>query len=174
VQPGGELNRMTRLDWIIVGFTVFTALIGFRQGFVRSVLSLAGLAAGVVIGARLAPHLLTGGTHSRYTALLGLIGALVGASVLRTVASSIGGMVRSTLRFAPPLRLIDSVGGLVAGAAWGLLVAWAIGAAAVQVPGHPSWHRGARESHVLHRLNEFAPPREVLRLRASLVARLSP
>src|SRR5438034_8535347 len=131
---------MTRLDWIIVGFTVFTALMGFRQGFVRSVLSLAGLAAGVVIGARLAPHLLASGAHSRYTALLGLVGALVGASVLRTAASSIGGMVRGPLRFAPALRLVDSLGGLAAGAAWGLVVAWATGAAAVQLPGHQSWH----------------------------------
>jgi uncharacterized membrane protein required for colicin V production len=166
----GELKRMTRLDWTIVGFTAFTALMGFRQGFVRSALSLAGLAAGVVIGARLAPHFLAGGKHSHYTALLGLVGALVGASILRTAASSIGGIVRSTFRFAPPLRLIDSAGGLVVGAAWGLVVAWAIGAAAVQIPGHPSWHRDARQSHVLTRLNEFAPPGEVLRLRAGLLA----
>jgi uncharacterized membrane protein required for colicin V production len=163
---------MTRLDWIIVGFTLFTALMGFRQGFVRSALSLAGLAAGVVIGARLGAHFLAGGTHSRYTALLGLVGALVGASILRAVASSVGGLVRSTLHFAPPLRLIDSLGGLVAGAAWGLVVAWAIGAVAVQVPGHPKWHRDARQSHVLHRLNEVAPPRDVLRLRAGVLARL--
>jgi len=163
---------MTRLDWIIVGFTVFTALMGFRQGLVRSALSVAGLAAGVVVGARLGPHFLTGGAHSRYTALLGLVGALVGASILRAVASSVGGMVRSTLRFAPPLRLIDSVGGLVAGAAWGLVLAWAIGAVAVQLPGHANWHQDARRSQVLHRLNEFAPPRDVLRLNAGLLAGL--
>jgi len=156
---------MTRLDWIIVGFALFTALMGFRQGLVRTALSLVGLAAGVVIGARLGPHLLAGGTQSRYTALLGLIGALVGASILRAVASSIGGMVRSTLHLAPPLRLLDSLGGLAAGAAWGLVVAWAIGAVAVQLPGHPKWHRDARRSQVLHRLNEVAPPREVLRLK---------
>jgi uncharacterized membrane protein required for colicin V production len=163
---------MTRLDWIIVGLTVFTALMGFRQGFVCTVLSLAGLAVGVVVGARLGAHFLAGGTQSRYTALLGLVGALVGASILRAVATSVGGMIRSTLRIAPPLRLIDSLGGLAAGAVWGLVVAWAIGAVAVQVPGHPQWHRDARQSQVLHRLNEFAPPRDVLRLRAGMLARL--
>jgi uncharacterized membrane protein required for colicin V production len=163
--------RVTRIDWIIVGFTVFTALMGFRQGFVRSVLSLVGLVAGVVIGARLAPHLLAGGTESRYTGLLGLVGALVGASILRTAASSVGGLVRSTLRFAPPLRLIDSAGGLAVGAVWGLVVAWAIGAVAVQLPGHPSWHRDARQSHVLRQLNSVASPNDVLRLRAGLLAR---
>ena len=52
---------MTRLDWIIVGFAAFTALMGYRRGLVRAALSLAGLAAGAVIGARIAPHVLSGG-----------------------------------------------------------------------------------------------------------------
>src|SRR5438874_10256552 len=125
---------MTKFDWIIVAFAAFTALMGFRRGLMRSVLSLAGLAGGAVIGARIAPHLLSGGADSRYTALIGLTGALVGASVLQTAASSIGGLLRSTLRFTPPLRLLDSLGGLAAGAIWGLVLAWVVGAAAVQVP----------------------------------------
>jgi uncharacterized membrane protein required for colicin V production len=164
---------MTKFDWIIVGFAAFTAFMGFRRGLVRSLLSLAGLAAGAVIGARVAPHFLSGGGHSHYTALIGLTGALVGASVLQTAASSLGGLLRSTLRFTPPLRLLDSIGGLAAGAIWGLVLAWVVGAVAVQIPGHPSWHRDARRSHVLQHLNEFAPPRDVLRLRASLRERLS-
>src|SRR5690348_16481746 len=113
---------MTKLDWIIVGFSAFTALAGFRQGLVRSLLSLAGLAVGAVVGARVAPHLLHHGAHSPYTALIGFVGALVGASVLHTAASTIGGMLRSTLHFAPPLRLLDSLGGLVVGAVWGLVL----------------------------------------------------
>ena|SRR5438067_1247688 len=162
---------MTKVDWIIVGFVVFTALTGFRQGLVRSVLALAGLAVGAVVGARVAPHFLHHGAHSPYTALIGFVGALVGASILHTAASSIGGLVRSTLRFAPPLRWVDSFGGLVVGAGWGLVLAWVVGAVAVQLPGHPSWHRDARRSHVLHHLNQVAPPRDLLRLRATLLAR---
>lgn len=164
---------MTRLDWIIVGFAAFTALMGFRRGLVRTVLSLAGLALGAVIGSRVAPHLLAGGAHSRYTALVGLGGAFVGATVLQTAAGSLGGLLRSSLRLAPPLRLLDSLGGLALGAVWGLALAWVVGAAALQVPGHAAWHRDARRSHVLHRLNEYAPPHEVLRLRAGLTERLS-
>ena len=164
---------MTKLDWIIVGFTAFTALMGFRQGLVRSLLSLTGLAVGALIGSRVAPHLLSSGADSRYTAVIGLVGAFVGASILQTAASSIGGMVRSTLRLAPPLRLLDSLGGLAAGAIWGLALAWVVGAVAIQLPGHKSWHRDARRSQVLHRLNEIAPPRHVLQLRATLLERLS-
>ena len=162
---------MTRLDWIIVGFTAFTALAGFRQGLVRSVLALAGLAAGAVIGARLAPHFLHRGPHSPYTAVIGFAGALVGASLLHALASMVGGTLRSTLRLAPPLRLLDSVGGLAVGALWGLVLAWVVGAVAVQIPGHANWRRDAHRSHVLQHLNRVAPPRDVLKLRASLLER---
>jgi uncharacterized membrane protein required for colicin V production len=141
---------------------------GLRRGLVKTVLSLAGLAAGAVIGARLAPQFLPGGAHSQYTALVALGGAFAGAAVLQTAALAVGGLLRSTLRLAPPLRLLDSVGGLAAGAAWGLALAWVTGAVALQVPGHPDWHRQARTSEVLNRLNEIAPPRDVLRLRATL------
>src|SRR5213592_5035623 len=92
---------------------------GYRRGLVRAALSLAGLAAGAVIGARIAPHVLSAGTDSRYTALIGLAGAFIGASVLQTVGSWLGGMFRSTLHLTPPLRLLDSLGGLAAGAVWG-------------------------------------------------------
>jgi uncharacterized membrane protein required for colicin V production len=164
---------MTRLDWIIAGFAAFTAVMGYRRGLVRSALSLAGLAAGAVIGARIAPHILSGGEDSRYTALIGLAGAFIGASVLQAAGSAVGGMFRSTLHFAPPLRLLDSLGGLAAGAVWGLVLAWVVGAVALQLPGHPQWHRDARRSEVLHRLNQVVPPREVLQLRASVIERLS-
>jgi hypothetical protein len=164
---------MTRIDWIILGFVAFTALAGLRQGLLRSLLSLAGLAVGAVVGARIGEHVLAGGGSSRYTALAGLAGALVGASVLHGAASWVGGKLRGTLWLAPPLRLLDSVGGLAAGAAWGLALAWVAGAVAVQIPGHAQWHRDARQSHVLRRLNELAPPRDVLKLRDTLPTSLA-
>ncbi len=164
---------MTRLDWIIVAFAAFTAVMGYRRGLVRSALSLAGLVAGAVVGARIAPHILSGGEDSQYTAVIGLAGAFIGASVLQTAGSALGGMFRGTLRLTPPLRLLDSLGGLAAGAVWGLVLAWVVGAAALQLPGHPQWHREARRSQVLHRLNEYVPPREVLQLRATVIERLT-
>jgi uncharacterized membrane protein required for colicin V production len=163
---------MTRLDWIILGFAAFTAVMGCRRGFVRSACSLLGLAAGAVIGARVAPQFLADGRHSGYTALIGLAGAVAGALVFQTAAVIVGGILRTSLRLAPPLRVLDSAGGLVLGAAWGLALAWVVGAVAVQVPGHADWRRQAHDSHVLHRLNEVAPPRDVLRLRPSLAERL--
>ena len=163
---------MSTLDWVIVGFAVFTGLVGFRRGLVQTMLSLAGLAAGAVIGARVAPHILAHTTANHYSALIGLGGALVGAVVLQFAATIIGRLFRAGLHLAPPLRLLDSLGGLAAGAVWGLALAWVAGAVATQVPDHPRWKREAHQSKVLHRLNEIAPPHDVLRLRASLLERL--
>jgi len=163
---------MTTIDWVIVGFAAFTGLVGLRRGLVATVLSFAGLAAGAVIGARVAPHVLAHTAASHYSALVGLGGAVVGALLLQAVTGLAGSLFRTGLRLAPPLRMLDSLGGLVAGAAWGLALAWVVGAVLTQVPGHPSWKRDARRSKVLHRLDQIAPPRDVLRLRASLLEKV--
>src|SRR5262249_40610453 len=63
----------------------------------------------------------------------------------------------------PPLRLLDSLGGLVAGAALGLALVWVLGAVALDLPGQSSLQREVRQSKVLQRLNRIAPPRKVLR-----------
>ena len=163
---------MTRVDWVIVGFVVVTALLGFRRGLLKTVLSLAGFAAGAVVGARVAPRVLAHSTSSHYSALIGLGGAVVLAIVFQLVAGMVAGFFRASLRLAPPLRLLDSLGGLAAGAVWGLVLAWVVGAVALQIPGHPNWARDARRSEVLHRLDKIVPPHDVLKLRASLVDRL--
>jgi len=157
---------VTRVDLIIVGFAALTALLGFRRGLIRTVLSLLGLALGAMIGARLAQHLLNSGDG--YAGLIALGGAIVGAELVQMGAGIVGRSMRAGLRLAPPLHLLDSIGGLAAGAAWGLALAWVAGAFALQIPNHKNWHREARRSQVLQRLNEIAPPSELLRLRSGL------
>ena len=49
---------MTRVDWIAAAIVVLGALSGLRRGLVATALSLGGLIAGALIGARIAPHLL--------------------------------------------------------------------------------------------------------------------
>ena len=163
---------MTRIDWVIVAFTAVTAVAGFRRGLAGTVLALAGLVLGAVIGARVAPDLLGGGAQPKYPALVGLGGAVTGAALFHALAGLLSGTLRIGLRLAPPLRLLDSFGGLAAGAVWGLALAWVAGAVAVQFPGHPAWRREARQSQVLHHLNQIAPPADVLRLKANLVERI--
>jgi S1-C subfamily serine protease len=148
---------MTRADWLALAFVALAAFLGLRKGLVGSALSLAGIAAGAVLGARLAPSVLAG-DQSPYTPLVALGGAAVGAIVLQTVGSIAGNAVRRSLRVLPPLRALDSLGGLAVGGAAGLAVVWVLGAAALHFPGQTALRRGAQRSVVLQRLNGIVPP----------------
>ena len=154
---------MTRVDWIAVAIAALAALSGLKRGLVATALSLAGLAAGAVLGARVAPHFLHGGATSPYTPLVGLAGALIGATILQSVASMVGSLARGSLSVLPPLRAVDTVGGLIAGAAFGLVIVWVAGAVLLQLPGQTKLRREVQQSRVLQRLNEIAPPSTVLR-----------
>ncbi len=154
---------MTRVDWIALGIAALSAFGGFRRGLIATALSLAGLAAGAVIGARLAPHLLHNGSSSPYTPLAGLVGATIGATVVQTVASFAGASLRKALFVLPPLRLLDTVGGLVVGAAIGFVVVWVLAAVITQIPGQPKLRDEVLASKIVQELNQIAPPRSVLR-----------
>jgi hypothetical protein len=166
---------VTNLDWVIVAIVVLSGLAGYRRGLIGTAFWLVGLVAGAVLGARLAPHLLSAGTHSRYTALIGLVGAVVGLGVLQLVASLIARTIRGGLHLVPPLHLLDSLGGLAVGVVWGLALCWVAGAVALQIPGHPKVRREVRHSKVLEKLNNVAPPHDILRVQkqlASLASRI--
>src|SRR5207245_1218456 len=127
---------------------------GLRRGLIATALSLAGLAAGAVIGARLAPHLLHNGSSSPYTPLAGLVGATVGALVVQTAASFAGASLRKALFVLPPLRMLDSVGGLLAGAAIGFVLVWVVAAVVTQLPGQPKIRDEVLGSAIVQQLNK--------------------
>jgi uncharacterized membrane protein required for colicin V production len=154
---------VTRVDWIALGLVALSALAGLRRGLVATTLSLAGLAAGAVIGSRLAPHVLHGGSSSPYTPVAGLAGAVIGAAVLQAVASMAGSSLRKALFVVPPLRALDSAGGLVAGAAFGAVLVWVAAAMLLQLPSDNSIRDEVRSSRVVQQLNQIAPPRTILR-----------
>ena len=154
---------MTRVDWIALAIIGLSALGGLRRGLIGTVLSLAGLVAGAFVGSRLAPHVLHGGASSPYTPLAGLTGAVVGALLLQTVASVAGSFARRSLFVVPPLRALDTMGGLAAGAALGLATVWVAGAVLLQLPGQTKLRQEVQGSKVLQRLNALAPPGDVLR-----------
>jgi S1-C subfamily serine protease len=154
---------VTRVDWIALAIAALAALSGLRRGLIATALSFAGLAVGAIVGARLAPHVLHGGAGSPYTPLAGLVGALVGAAVLQSIAGIAASFFRGGLAVIPPLKVLDSMGGLLAGAALGLGFVWVAGAVLLQLPGQTSLRSEVQQSTVLQRLNEIAPPRTVLR-----------
>jgi uncharacterized membrane protein required for colicin V production len=155
---------VTKLDWIALAFVALCALGGLRRGLIGTALALAGLVGGAILGDRIGPHLLSGGERSAYTPIAALAGAIIGAVLLRAVASMLASFMRGGLHLLPPLHLLDSIGGFVAGAASGLLIIWVIGAVALQLPGQQSFRRTVQRSLLLRHLNEIAPPTTILNL----------
>lgn len=151
---------MTRVDWIALALVGVTALFGFRKGLVASALSVVGIVIGAVIGARIAPHLLPGG-DSPFTPLAALVGAAVGAVLFEMVGTMAGSSLRGAMR-VPPLRTLDSLGGLLLGAAGGLALVWVGGAVALHLPGQTQARRAVQESAVLSELNHLVPPSRVM------------
>jgi S1-C subfamily serine protease len=152
---------VTRLDWILLGVVGVAGIVGLRKGLVAGVLAIAGILLGAVMGAHVAKVVLPGGSHSPYAPLVGLAGAVVGAMVLETVGSMVGTLFRSGLRF-PPLRALDSAGGLVLGAAAGLALVWVFGATALLLPGQPTLRRDVQRSALLRQLNSIVPSDRLL------------
>jgi uncharacterized membrane protein required for colicin V production len=152
---------VTGVDWAALGFVALMALLGLKKGLIASALSAAGVIGGAVVGARLAPHVLSGGTRSPYTPVAALAGALILAIVLEMVGSLAGSTLRAGLRI-PPLRALDSVGGFALGAAAGFAVVWMLGAAALLLPGQTTLRRSAQRSLVVRHLDRIAPPRRLL------------
>src|SRR4051794_40790747 len=138
-----------------------------RRGLIASALSLAGIAIGAVLGARLAPHLLHGGSHSPYTPLAALAGAAICAVLLETLGTLAGAMLRSTIAFTP-LRAVDSAGGLIVGGLAALVIVWIVGAVALQYPYQTDLRRQAQRSQVVKGLNSVASPSRVLRALARI------
>ena len=148
---------MTAVDWVIVAFCALLAIYGYSQGFIVGVLSLAGFALGALLGARLAPLLLPGGSHSRYAPLFGLLGALLAGGVLASGLEGLGTRARGALRI-PGLRALDGALGAVLTACIGLGIAWIVGAVALQSSGSPALRRDIQRSAILKELNSLLPP----------------
>ena len=163
------LSSLTVVDWVALAVIAVSALGGWRRGLIASALSLVGLAAGAYVGSRVGRRLLENGAHSQWTAAASLLGALAGAVLLQSVASLAGSFIRGGLRLTP-FRLLDSLGGVVFGAATGVAFVWVASAAALLAPGQTQLRHEVQRSAIVRRLDEAAPPRRVL----GLLARIDP
>jgi S1-C subfamily serine protease len=148
---------LTRIDWLIVAFTVLLATIGWRQGFVAGAFALAGFAGGAFLGSRIGPALLSDGSSSPYAPLAALIGAVTGGSILAGVFETAGFLVRRAVPI-PGMRTLDGILGAVLSAAIALGLAWIVGAVLLQTPGVRQLRRDIQRSEILQRLNTVLPP----------------
>jgi S1-C subfamily serine protease len=147
-------------DWFVLGIVAVAGMYGFARGLVRGALSLAGFALGAYVGARIAPSVLSDG--SPYAPLVALGGALLGGTLLSSLAEMLGMSLRTTMGAVPGLRALDSMAGALLGAAAGLVLCWAIGAALLYLPGQSELRRSVQDSAILSRINEEFPPERLL------------
>ncbi len=152
---------MTTVDWIAVAVIAIAALLGLRRGLIGGLLGLAGIAVGAYIGAKLAPELLSG-SESPYTPLVALGGAAVLVILFQSIAATAGSAIRTSLFVIPPLRLLDSLGGLVLGAVAGAAIVWVLGAVALHLPGQRELREEVQRSRILGEINARVPPSRLL------------
>jgi S1-C subfamily serine protease len=149
---------VTVLDWAILAFTSALALWGYRQGLIVGALTLVGFGAGAFAGSRIAPLLLTKGSHSPYAPLCAALGALlVGALMAVTVESFALGLREKVVR-RPFMQAADGAGGaaLIASVALGL--AWVFGAVLLHAPSTAQLRADIQQSLILRSLNDVLPP----------------
>jgi S1-C subfamily serine protease len=149
---------VTVLDWAILAFTFALALWGYRQGLIVGALTLVGFGAGAFAGSRIAPLLLTKGSHSPYAPLCAALGALlVGALMAVTVESFALGLREKVVR-RPFMQAADGAGGaaLIASVALGL--AWIFGAVLLHAPSTVQLRADIQQSVILRSLNDVLPP----------------
>ena len=148
---------MTTLDWVIVAFVLLMALWGYLQGLVVSAFSLTGFAVGALVGARVAPLFLSGGSSSPYAPLFTLIGGLMLGSLAAVLLESVGENLRRRMRF-PRAAELDGIGGALLVGALGMALVWIAGAVALQTPGASRFRKDIQRSTILADLNAVFPP----------------
>jgi S1-C subfamily serine protease len=151
---------MNWLDWVALAVVALSAIAGLRRGLVAGALSLVGLVGGAIIGARLAPQLL--GDGARGIPLLTVGAAAAGGALGQWAGGLVGGWARRSLWLVPPLRWLDSGGGLVFGVATGFVAVWVAGVALLYAPGADELRRTAQASVVVSQLTEAVTPSEVV------------
>ena len=161
---------MTGLDWLIVVFVALLAAQGYRRGFIVAALGFAGFAAGALLGTRLGPQLLPGGTDSLYAPAFGLVGALVAGGILATGLEGVGVRLRRVM-VLPGLGFIDGTLGALLSAAVALGVVWVAAAVVAQAPGTTSLRGDLQQSFIVRELNEVLPPSSSV---INALARLDP
>lgn len=150
---------MTGLDIGILAFCVVLALVGWRQGFVVGAFSLAGFAAGALLGTRLGTAIVHGGDRSPYAPLFGLVGAIFIGGLLAIAMEAFGHALRGQVDRVSALRTVDGVLGAALSAALALAIAWIAGAVMLQTPGTGrDLRRAVQRSEILRRLNDLLPP----------------
>lgn len=150
--------RFTLVDLLIAVAIIFAISSGYRRGFWLSLGQYAGLVAGVVLGAALAPVAMNALNISGPT-LRSLVAIMI-LVVAGTIGSSIGFWVGEPIRLRllarPQSGRADSIGGAIFSALAVLSVSWFLGLSLSRIPS-PALSSAIQRSTVLRVLDGIAP-----------------
>jgi S1-C subfamily serine protease len=149
---------MTAIDWIIIAVALAFGYWGYGHGLLVGALTLGGFAAGAVIGSRLGPSLLEGGSQSPYAPLIALLGGLLIGAIIAVAVEGFAQSLRMRVVRGPGGIALDGAGGAALFAALALGLAWVFGAVALHTPGARELRTAVQESTILRELNEVLPP----------------
>jgi S1-C subfamily serine protease len=149
---------MTAIDWIIVLVAIGFGVWGYGHGLIVGALTLAGFAGGAVLGSRVGPALLEGGSESAYAPLTALLGGLLVGALFAVTMEGVAQGLRTRFVRRPAGSAVDAAGGAVLFAALALGLAWVFGAVALHTPGARDLRTTVQESAILRRLNDLLPP----------------
>ena len=153
---------MSPFDLLLVGWVLVFALSGFFRGLAAQVVSLAGVGVGIVLGAWLAPHVLSDGVDGAWVPLASLVGAALGAFVAGLVTGRVAARAHAALASNPISSAVDRAGGAAAGVVVGLALAWALAVLFLHQPGL-GLRQAVQRSAFLPALVRAVPPEPLLR-----------
>ena len=119
---------MPTLDLIVGACLIAIVAVGIRAG-ARTILPVAGFAAGALLGALLAPLASDGDEDASFELVLALPAALLAGGVVAAIVERRTVLLRRRLARLDRLRAIDAAGGGALAGASGLVAAWLVGAA---------------------------------------------
>jgi S1-C subfamily serine protease len=151
---------MTALDVGAIVLVVLAASVGYRKGLVATASAVAGILFGAWFCSLIARDFVSGHHASVYWAVAVLVGAVLGALVLETLARIGGFSLRTGV--GNVLLTVNSAGGLMLGAVTGIVAIWVLGGVALLMRDEPSLRREAQRSGVLRRLDGIVAPRTLL------------
>ncbi|MEV0197074.1 MarP family serine protease [Nonomuraea sp. NPDC050691] len=115
------------LDVVLLALAIGFGVSGYRQGFILGVMSFVGFIGGCVFGVYVAPPVaaaLVDGDVMQ--TLVAVVVVLVAAMLGQLISSTLGAVVRSYVQ-EQPAKVLDAVGGTIAGVLSVLVISWMVG-----------------------------------------------
>ncbi len=150
---------MAPIDIVFVMIVVISALIGYSRGLLRSLVGIAGFAAGALVGSLIATHFL-GPAFSQSHTTAAVVGFIAGGLIGFALTGVFSGVMRRVLLPWKPLRLVDSVLGSVLLAAVALGLVWVV-SDVVSTVGGPNISQSLAGSQVIKAMNNYLPAQAI-------------